>query len=180
MPDEASELKENAERAAKEPVMTPVILTMAILPVLVAAVTLLGHRAHTEEMLLQTRSADQWSYYQAKEIRRRNVEMLLDELSVFSLQDPAHVAEVKDKYAKQAQRYADEAKEIQAQARKAEDEVKVEEARADRYDLAEVLLEVGLVITSITLMTRRRVFWLAGIVFSIAGLAVGAAGWMVH
>jgi len=45
----------------------PVSLTISILAVLVAGATLLGHRAHTEELLLQSRATDQWSYYQAKE-----------------------------------------------------------------------------------------------------------------
>ena len=36
--------------------------------------------------------------------------------------------------------------------------------RANRYDLGETLLEVGLVICSITLLTKRRSFWIAGIV----------------
>ena len=49
---------------------------MAILAVLVATVTLLGHRAHTEEILLQTKATDQWNYYQAKNMRRNNLEAL--------------------------------------------------------------------------------------------------------
>ena len=91
---------------------------MAVLAVLVAAVTLLGHRAHTEEIILQTRSADQWAYYQAKEIRRRNYELFLDELSVFSLQDAKQMEAVKEKYAKEIERYTDELKEIEAEAKK--------------------------------------------------------------
>jgi hypothetical protein len=37
--------------------------------VLLAIATLLGHRAHTEEIKLQTRVNDQWSFYQAKHQR---------------------------------------------------------------------------------------------------------------
>jgi hypothetical protein len=180
MPEEAVELTENAERGAKEPAMAPVTVTMAILPVLVAAATLLGHRAHTEEMLLQTRTADQWSYYQAKEIRRRNLELFLDEVGVFAVQDPAHAAAVKEKYSKEVERYTGELKDIQTEARNHESELKIEEARADRYDLSEVLLEVGLVITSMTLMTRKKMFWIAGILFSLCGIAAGVGAWMVH
>jgi len=40
----------------------------------VAGATLLGHRAHTEELLLQSRATDQWSYYQAKNIRFHEVQ----------------------------------------------------------------------------------------------------------
>ena len=41
------------------------------------------------------------------------------------------------------------------------------ERRANRFDLAEALLEIGLVITSVTLLTRSRIYWYLGIVFSI-------------
>jgi hypothetical protein len=180
MPDEVDELKERAEEAAHEPSLAPVTLTMAVLAVVIATVTLLGHRAHTEEVLLQTRAADQWAYYQAKEIRRRNYELFLDELSVFSLQDAKQVETIREKYKKQVERYTEELKDIEADARKEEAEVKVEEARADRYDLSEVLLEAALVISSITLLTRKKIFWLFGLVLAVAGLVLGITGLMIH
>jgi hypothetical protein len=180
MPDEVDELKERAEEAAHEPGLAPVTLTMAILAVVIATVTLLGHRAHTEEVLIQTRAADQWAYYQAKEIRRRNYELFLDELSVFSLQEAKQVETIREKYKKQVERYTDELKDIEADARKEEAEVKVEEARADRYDLSEVLLEAALVISSITLLTRKKIFWLFGIVLAAAGMVLGITGLMIH
>lgn len=180
MPDEISELKERAEDGAHEPSLAPVTLTMAVLAVLVAAVTLLGHRAHTEEVLLQTRSADQWAYYQAKEIRRRNYELFLDELSVFSLQSSQQVDAIKEKYAKEIERYKEELKDIEAEAKRAEAEVKIEEARADRYDLSEVLLEAALVISSITLLTRKKLFWYFGMVLALTGIGIGITGWLIH
>jgi len=180
MGEDIMELKEHAEHGSEEHNLAPVTLTMAILAVLVASVTLLGHRAHTEEVLLQSRAADQWAYYQAKEIRRRNYELFLDELSIFSLQDSAHADAIKEKYAKEVERYSEELKDIQAEAKKAEAEVKVEEARADRYDLGEVLLEAALVICSITLLTRKKIFWYLGILLGLAGVVTGIMGWMVH
>lgn len=180
MPDEISELKERAEEAVHEPSLAPVTLTMAVLAVLVAAVTLLGHRAHTEEVLLQTRSADQWAYYQAKEIRRRNYELFLDELSVFSVQNAQQVDAIRQKYSKEVERYGEELKDIEAEAKQAEAEVKVEEARADRFDLSEVLLEAALVISSITLLTRKKLFWIFGIVLSLEGIVIGVSGLLIH
>jgi len=85
MSEEMQELQENAEHAAHEPSLAPVTLTMAVFAVLVASTGLMGHRAHTEELLHQTKATDQWAYYQAKDIRRRNYELFIDELSVFSL-----------------------------------------------------------------------------------------------
>jgi hypothetical protein len=61
-----------------------------------------------------------------------------------------------------------------------EDEVKLFTHRANRYDLGETLLEVGLVICSITLLTKRRSFWISGIVFGIAGVVLTILGAMLH
>ena len=100
MTDELQELQENAEHGAHESSMAPVTLTMAIFAVLVAAVSLLGHRAHTEELLLQTKATDQWAYYQAKDIRRRSYEVFLDEISLAAPQNAELAAKTKEKYSK--------------------------------------------------------------------------------
>ena len=170
MADEIQELQEQAEEGSHHPSLAPVTVTMAILAVLVAAVSLLGHRAHTEELLLQTKSTDQWAYYQAKDIRRHTYELFLDETSVFSLQNSEQVDKLKEKYAKEVERYRDEMKDIEAEAKKAEDEVRVQQRRADRFDLGEVMLEAALVICSITLLTRKRIFWGMGLVLGWAWL----------
>src|SRR5271170_3205418 len=114
MADELQELRELAEKGS-EGNLAHVTVTMAILAVLVAAVSLMGHRSHTEELLLQTKATDQWAFYQAKDIRRRNYELFLDELSVFTLQTTDEVAKLKEKYAKEIDRYKDEQKDIQTE-----------------------------------------------------------------
>lgn len=59
------ELKEGAEHA-HESGQKKIGLTMAVTAVLLAVATLLGHRAHTEEVLLQGKIVDDWNFYQAK------------------------------------------------------------------------------------------------------------------
>ena len=61
-----------------------------------------------------------------------------------------------------------------------EGEVKLFTHRANRYDLGETLLEVGLVICSITLLTKRRHYWLAGIAFGAAGVVLTILGFILH
>src|ERR1700683_4507077 len=180
MPDEFQELREQAEQGSEHASLAPVTVTMAILAVRVATVPLLGHRAHTEELLHQTEATDQWSYYQAKDIRRHPYELFLDELSVFALQNPDSVDKMKEKYTKEVERYRSDQKEIEAEATKAQDEVKHQGRRADRFDLGEVMLEAALVICSITLLTRKRIFWAIGSFLGALGLAIGAAGLMIH
>lgn len=64
-PEELSEQTEHAHHTGQKAIG----LTTAITAVLLAVATLLGHRAHTEEIKLQTRVNDQWSFYQAKHQR---------------------------------------------------------------------------------------------------------------
>jgi hypothetical protein len=179
MSEELHELHEQAEEGAHAN-LAPVTVTMAVLAVLVAAVSLLGHRAHTEELLHQTEATDQWAYYQAKDIRRHTYELFLEETSVFALQDPATVAKVKERYEKEVARYSKDQKELEDEAKKDEDAVKTEQRRADRFDLGEVMLEAALVLCSITLLTRKRIFWVIGSALGLAGLAIGAAGLLIH
>jgi hypothetical protein len=180
MSEELNELKEHAEHAKENPALVPVSVTMAILAVMVAVVTLLGHRAHTEEVVKQAQSSDQWAYYQAKNIRLHEDEIFADQASVQPTADPAALAKLRDKYAGEAARYNDEQKEIKDKAKELEAEVAVETKRADRFDLGEVFLEVGLVITSITLLSGRRVFWMLGIALGVVGIVLAGTGFLLH
>ncbi len=180
MADELSELHESAERGAGDKSMAPVTLTMAILAVLVAVVSLLGHRSHTEELLLQTKSTDQWAYYQAKNIRERSYEVFLDQLSVFSVGDQAQAKDLKSKYQTEIDRYHEELAEIMAQAREFEDEQRLTERRGNRFDLGEVLIEAALVICSITLLTGKRSFWFGGLAIGSVGIVIVATGFLIR
>jgi len=180
MSEELSELQEHAEHAKHNPALAPVSLTMAVLAVLVAVVTLVGHRAHTEEVVLQAKASDQWAFYQAKNIRRHTDELFTDLTSVEATTDAAALAKLHDKYSQEATRYKDDMKEIEDKAHELEAEVASERHRADRFDLAEVFLEIGLVITSITLLSGRRIFWGLGLAMGAAGIVIAATGFLVH
>jgi hypothetical protein len=151
-----------------------------VLAVLVAVATLLGHRAHTEEVVLQARSSDQWAFYQAKNIRRHTDELFTDLTSILATTDAATLAKFREKYSGEAARYKEEQKGIEEKAGEMEAEVAHERNRADRFDLAEVFLEVGLVITSITLLSGRKIFWYLGIVMGIVGIVVAGTAFFVH
>lgn len=178
--DELQELHEHAEHAKHDPSMTPISLTMAVLAVVLAGVSLLGHRSHTEEVVLQDKASDQWAFYQAKNIRRHTDELFADLTSVVAAKDAAQAAQLHDKYLAEATRYRDEQKDLDAEARKLEQETEQAGKRADRYDLGEVFLEIALVVTSITLLSGRRAFWHAGIVLGLVGVVVAATGLLLH
>jgi hypothetical protein len=176
MPDELEELKESAEHARENPGMAWVSVTMAFLAVLGAVVTLLGHRAHTEEVVLQAKASDQWAYYQSKNIRENEDQLIASLAAVVNNRDDKGMDEFHKKTQSEADRQHQEKAEEQKKARELDAEVGVERHRADRYDVAEVFLEIGLVITSITLLSGRRIFWYLGIGFGAVGVVIAILG----
>jgi hypothetical protein len=176
MTEEIQELHENAEEAYRDPGLVPVTLSMAVLAVVLAAISLLGHRTHTEELLLQNKATDQWAYFQAKNIRRHTYELFLDLLSVVNLKDPEAAEKIKKKYSREVERYQDEQKDIESEAQQLEKEVATQQHKANRFDLGEVCLEVGIILTSLTLLTRRKLFWRLGGLAGLVGLAIAASG----
>src|SRR5258708_12799934 len=70
---ESQELLEAAEHAMGA-LQRSIGVTMAIFAACLAVVTLMGHRLHTEEVVLQTQTADGWAYYQAKNTRSQMYE----------------------------------------------------------------------------------------------------------
>jgi hypothetical protein len=178
--EELHELHEHAEHAKHHPETAPVSLTMAILAVFVAAVSLLGHRTHTEEIILQNRVSDGWAYYQAKNIRRHADQVVVDTAALLTSKDSEQTTKIKEKYEAEADRYKEDQKELEAEAKKLQAEQEQARRRADRFDLAEVFLEVGLVITSITLLSGKRPFWYAGIIMGVLGTAVAVSSLLIH
>ncbi len=172
--------KEAAEEAKERRHLAPVSITIATLAVFVAIVSLLGHRAHTEEILMQTRATDQWAYYQAKNMRRNNLEALDEVMTALENTKAERAQEVQKHFHEEIDKYRDQQKDIQAEARGLEAEVLRATHRADRFDLGEVFLEIALVITSITLLTDNRRYWYMGIVLAVVGLVAAGSGFLVH
>jgi Domain of unknown function (DUF4337) len=177
---EMEELQEAAEHGREHSNLAPVSFTMAFLAVLVAVATLLSHRAHTEEVLLQNKATDQWGYYQAKNIRRHTMEELDGLLKVVPLKDSAGADALIKKNEAAIEKSKGEQDKIQEEAKALEEEVVLFERRANRYDLGETLLEVGLVICSITLLTKRRQYWFGGMLFGTVGVVFTATGVLLH
>jgi hypothetical protein len=162
------------------PLTLPVTVTMAILAVFVALATLFGHRAHTEELLLQTKATDQWALYQAKNIRLHEVQSVADMLATFAPTDKEKAAALREKYLKEADRYEGDKDEAAEEAKKLEQERGVVERRGDRFDAGEVFLEIGLIICSFTLLTRKKIFWYSGIVLGAVGVVLALSGFFLR
>lgn len=180
MAPDLEDLHEHAKAGASNDEFAPVTVSMAVLAVFAAVVTLMGARVHADAMLAQTRETDQWSQYQAKVIRERSYEVFLDELNLFALQDGANVAAAKTKYSGEITRYNGEMKDIQTQATATENQVTAFERRSNWFDFGEVLLEASLVICSITMLTEKRIYWYLGLGSGGAGILIAIVGFFIR
>jgi len=159
--------------------LTNISLAISILAVLVAMVTVLGHRSHTEAVLAQSRAGDQWSEYQAKRIRSAQLGVATDMLSLQPSADSAAVmAKLKD-YTAQQKKWAGDLQEEREKALDFEKDVSHSEHQASRYDLGEALLQISVVLCSITLFTRRKLYFVLGLSIGVVGLLVAASGLLV-
>jgi len=158
----------------------PVAVTLSILAVLVAIATLLGHRASTEEIILQTKATDQWALFQAKNIRLHEMQGFADLLGTLSPVDKEKTEALRAKYLKETDRYEQEKDEVSEQAKELEKERESSSRRADRYEAGEVILEIALIICSLTLLTKKRIFWLSGIALGLIGLGTTLSGFLIH
>ena len=175
-----AELHEGHEEHTGNPLVLPVSVTMSILAVLVAAMTLLGHRAHTEELLLQSHAVDQWAYYQAKNIRLHQDQVGVSLLDSISTRDGAKAEQASAQLKQEIEKYQSDKEDIGEKAKEFEAERDVVRRRADRFDGGETLLDIALVICSLTLLTKKRMFWYGGVLLGLAGLLVGLSGFLGH
>jgi len=178
--EELQDLHEDAEHGARHREMAPISLTMAFLAVAVAVVTLLGHRTHTEEVILQSQANDKWSYYQGKDSRLHADRKFAALAGFVAVGDRGKAEQARTANETELEEYSKQTKDIQAEARKLEDEMKTVEHRGNRFDLAEVFLEIALVVTSITLLSGNRRFWYGGVALGIAGLVIALTSALVH
>jgi hypothetical protein len=171
----SKEMKEAGESG-----MRHIALAISVLAVLVAMVTVLGHRTHTEAILMQTRAADQWNLYQAKKIRQEQVSTTTDLLSLQPSSNDAAVQKKLAEYRSHMKKWEGEIADEQEKAVDLEHEVERAERRANRYDLGEALLEIAVVLSSITLLTRQKGFFLFGLFVGLAGLLAAASALLIH
>ena len=177
---EGIELPEAHHTHEDEPLVLPVSITISIMAVLVAGVTLLGHRAHTEELLRQSQAADKWAQYQAKSVRLHETQGFSDVVNLVASMDKGKGEALAEKYSKEVEHYHSDKEDISMEARDLEAERDLVARKADRFDGGEAILEIGLVICSVTPLTRRRGFWFAGMLLGTIGIGLAATGFLLH
>src|SRR5690242_10876019 len=149
-------------------------VAVAIIGVLLSVVTIASHRQHTAAVVYRTEANDQWAYYQAKKIREYQASVGATVVTALSTDAEKAAATLKELGA-QRTKYGQDAAEIQREAQAKDAETKGAELRALRLDLGEGFLELGLVLSSLYFLARKKLFPAAGGVSAVLGLALAAS-----
>ena len=179
------ELKEGAEHA-HESGQKSIGLTMAVTAVLLAMATLLGHRAHTEEVVVQGERNTQWVNFDTKRMQRT----LHEDFATLSASLPGaqeKAAEFKEKArleregepAKEGAPAKDGTDKIRERAQELDTEMKITQKRADFYDTSELFLEISIVLCSISLLANSRMYWKASFFTTAIGVAIALYGYFI-
>jgi len=177
---EGIELPELHHGGEEGPLVLPVSITISIMAVLVASVTLLGHRTHTEELLRQSQASDRWAQYQAKSVRLHETEGFSDVVNIVASLDKEGGAALREKYVKEVEHYQSDKQDVSKEAKDLEGERDLAGRNADRFDGGEAFLEIGLVICSITLLTKRKLFWFGGMLIGALGIILALTGFLLY
>jgi hypothetical protein len=140
----------------------------------------LGHREHTEAVLLQSRAGDMWQQYQSRKVRQQEVQDSSDLLSIEPFADTTPVKAKLAYYKTQLDKWQGQLDDESKKARDLQDEVNKAEAMAGRFDLGEALLQIAVVLASITLLTRHQRYVVVGSVLGVAGIVVTVSAYLLH
>jgi hypothetical protein len=179
---EAAEVHEFSEqlKEGEEKGLRHVSLIIAILAVLVAMVTVLSHRAHTQAVLEQTRAADQWNEYQARKLRVQQTQIAIDLLSLQPTNDPVATQAKLSTYKTEITKWQGELDQAMEEAHELETGVEHAEHEAARFDLGEALLQIAVVLASITLLTRHQRYVITALVLAAIGVLIAASAFFVR
>jgi len=155
-----------------------VALTTALYAVILAVTALGGNNSMKEMLLAQQEAANRWAFYQAKNMRenlykiqRSNLEADLQERAEHLKPEARARFESRIKEAGDEEvRYATEKKDIEGEAKKAEQERDLNKKKNPYFDFAEVLLQISIVMASIAILSSSRPVFC----FSLAVAAMGA------
>jgi hypothetical protein len=149
---------------ARERWILGVALSSAILAAFAAIASLLaGHHAN-EAMIDQIAASDQWGYYQAKGVKAA---VLGSKMQTRQALGQANSAADEEKL----KRYGREQEEIQKGAKEKQAGSRLHLQTHTIFARSVTMFQVAIAVAAISVLTKRRRFWLISLIFGVIGIA---------
>jgi hypothetical protein len=155
-----------------------VALSTAMMAVLAAVAGLLaGHHAN-EALVERVKASDNWSFYQAKSLKQEilvNTDKILQAVVTAGKGKGGTLAPSAD-HSKDIARYDKEKEAIKKQAEEAEHASEAHLAKHVPLASAVTAFQIAIAISAISILTRRRNLWYAGLALTAVGCGFLAQG----
>ena len=171
---------------ANDPFSKQVAITIALLAVVLAIIENKGDNAKTDAIIKTSEAANRWGYYQSKSIKQNIYETELEILSHLNpvvseagTLDPEATAHRKSLSASMAnaaataKRYDSEKGGIKKEAEQFEAAAEANGKINDRCDHAALSMQIAVVVCSVAILSRWRLFWYIGIGLGVVGALIG-------
>lgn len=175
---ELQELEENSQEGESRRIG----LLISILAIVLAVCGALGRKAENHVIVSRVDASNTWAYYQAKKERGFISETTSDLAGLIATAGNEKVKEASQEllnhYKEKRTKYEDESKEIAEKAETHTKEAEAWELRAGRLTYSEIFLQISVVLCSIAILVRSRLFVYSGLVFSGVGILALVASFL--
>lgn len=146
----------------------PVALTISALAIAQALLSTVGSSASDDALMSTTKAANRWAHYQSKSTKESLYRLHEEQLS---FQAPSErLEEARLNAHKQTERYEAEKEQIKIEAEKLESQVLVADRIGDVCDAGNVVLQVAIVVASVSILIKWRYLWYASLILGVVGL----------
>ena len=172
------ELQEVHEKSGKK----WVAVYIAVLAVALAITNMGASNAMKDMLTNNIYASNYWSFFQAKTIRQTTLRVAADDLSVLASAFPNMPEAARTNLEAAAKRYRDTAaryesdpkegdgrKELMAKAKAFEQEREIAQRKDPYFDFAEALIQIAIVLASVSLIAGSRLLLVVSFAMAIAG-----------
>lgn len=165
-----------------------------------------ANRYRTGAANVEVEKANLFAWYQSKRQRQAQLEMNADNLELIQTSDEAARKKKVASWRAKAKEYSrsnkgedpkapegdnlpdllrrgneagERADKAKADAKKLRDEAEHTHHLADRFDVAHLSAEIGLVLCSIALLTKKRAYWFTGLAAAVIAIALTASAYAI-
>ena len=158
-------------------------LLISILALCLAVSEMMGKSAQTHGLALNIEASDTWNFFQAKTIRQTVLRTALDSAKLASPVPGPEAQKQLAAWQADIERYETDPakgegrKELMAKAKAIEHHRDVELGRYHAFEIASLILQLGIVLASVSLLSSLTGFAIASGVLGLGGLFVLVSAW---
>jgi len=156
--------------------------TTAVLAVLAAVSSGQYAGQFSQTILAQAEASDAWNYYQAKSIKKHLSEGQIDIARAMAQGRPELVpalSALEQKHGAAAQKYEKELVDAKQNAERIERDKNRHQKMGDRFQYAFVMLQAGVVLSTVAASARRRELWIVAVLCGVGGLLMVGNGFLL-